>query len=78
MLELCCGTGRVAIPLARRGFSVTGIDISESMLGRFRENLGREEPAVAERISLARGDISNFDLGKRFALIIVARFLEFA
>jgi len=72
VLELCCGTGRVAIPLARRGFSVTGIDISESMLSRFRENLGREEPAVLERISLVRGDIANFDLGKRFALIIVA------
>ena len=72
VLELCCGTGRVAIPLARRGFSVTGIDISESMLSRFRDNLGREEPAVAERISLARGDITDFDLGKRFALIIVA------
>ena len=33
--DFCCGTGRVAIPLARRGFSVTGIDISEPMLGRF-------------------------------------------
>jgi len=72
VLELCCGTGRVAIPLARRGFSVTGIDISAPMLDRFRENLGREEPAVAERISLARGNVANFDLGKKFALIIAA------
>ncbi len=71
VLELCCGTGRVAIPLARRGFSVTGIDISEPMLSRFRENLGREEPAVAARICGARGH-REFDLGKRFVLIIVA------
>ena len=72
VLELCCGTGRVAIPLARRGFSVTGIDISESMLSRFRENLEREESAVAEKISLIRGDISQLNLGERFALIVLA------
>jgi SAM-dependent methyltransferase len=71
VLELCCGTGRVAIPLARRGFSVTGVDISESMLDRFRENLGRES-AVLEKISLRQEDISRFDLGERFALIILA------
>jgi len=32
ILELACGTGRVAIPLARDGHDVTGIDSSESML----------------------------------------------
>ena len=51
---------------------MTGLDISEPMLDRFRENLGREEPAVAERISLVRADIANFDLGEKFALVIVA------
>ncbi|HEY4490805.1 MAG TPA: hypothetical protein VI958_02350, partial [Acidobacteriota bacterium] len=27
VLELCCGTGRVAIPIARDGFEITGVDI---------------------------------------------------
>ena len=32
ILELACGTGNIAIRLAERGYSCTGIDISESML----------------------------------------------
>ncbi|MDI6697486.1 MAG: class I SAM-dependent methyltransferase [Candidatus Saccharicenans sp.] len=37
ILDVGCGTGRHAIELARRGYSVTGIDISEAMLQRARE-----------------------------------------
>ncbi|MET8152524.1 class I SAM-dependent methyltransferase [Actinoplanes sp. NPDC049668] len=36
-LEFAIGTGRVAIPLAGRGVSVTGIELSRPMLGRLRE-----------------------------------------
>ncbi|MCI4324685.1 MAG: class I SAM-dependent methyltransferase [Thermoplasmata archaeon] len=36
ILEVGVGTGRVAIPLAARGFQVTGIDASTGMLGRAR------------------------------------------
>ncbi len=32
ILDLCCGTGRHSIELARRGFSVTGIDLSDVLL----------------------------------------------
>jgi SAM-dependent methyltransferase len=31
-LDLCCGFGRIALELARRGFSVTGVDITQSYL----------------------------------------------
>ncbi len=73
VLDLCCGTGRVAIPLARKGFRVTGVDISEGMLHAFRGKLAHEEPAVAERITLEQGDVSRLDLGdQRFALAILA------
>lgn len=34
LLDIGCGTGRHAIELARRGFAVTGIDISSGMLGQ--------------------------------------------
>ena len=36
VLELCCGTGRIAIPLARLGRSVTAVDISQKMLDELR------------------------------------------
>ena len=32
VLDLACGTGRVAIPLARRGYTVAGLDISQRSL----------------------------------------------
>ena len=32
VLDLCCGTGRHAVPLARAGLEVTGLDMSEEYL----------------------------------------------
>ncbi len=37
ILDIGCGTGRHSIELASRGYSVTGIDLSESQLARARE-----------------------------------------
>jgi len=36
VLDLACGYGRIAIPLAQRGFRVTGLDLSETLLGQAR------------------------------------------
>jgi 2-polyprenyl-3-methyl-5-hydroxy-6-metoxy-1,4-benzoquinol methylase len=37
LLDVGCGTGRHSIELSKRGYSVTGIDLSESLLARARE-----------------------------------------
>lgn len=37
IIDIGCGTGRHAIELAKRGYTVTGIDLSESQLARARE-----------------------------------------
>lgn len=37
LLDLGCGTGCISIPLAQRGYQVTGVDISEEMLAAARE-----------------------------------------
>ncbi len=42
ILELACGTGRITIPLARQGFDVTGLDISEGMLKIAKEKAEME------------------------------------
>jgi len=39
ILELACGSGRVMLPLAERGFQVTGIDLSQDMLDILEEKL---------------------------------------
>jgi SAM-dependent methyltransferase len=45
-LELGIGTGRIALPLARRGVPVHGIDLSEAMVKRLRAKPGGEEIGV--------------------------------
>ncbi len=35
--DLACGTGNITIPLAKRGYDMTGVDISEDMLNAARE-----------------------------------------
>ncbi len=44
--DLGCGRGRHAIPLARRGYVVTGVDISDKMLSIARERARRERVSV--------------------------------
>lgn len=51
-LELAIGTGRVAMPLRRRGVAVAGIELSEPMVARLREK------ASAEEIPVVIGDMS--------------------
>jgi SAM-dependent methyltransferase len=43
VLDLCCGFGRISAELARRGFSVTGVDITESYLQTAKEEAGHEK-----------------------------------
>jgi SAM-dependent methyltransferase len=46
-LEFAIGTGRIALPLARRGISVHGIDLSPDMVARLREKPGGADIPVA-------------------------------
>jgi len=55
ILELGCGTGRVAIPVAKAGATVIGIDRSDSMLTRGRARVRRAR--MGGRVRLIRGDI---------------------
>lgn len=55
VLELGCGTGRIALPLARAGVALVGIDRSASMLARARRRVARAR--LRGRVRLIRGDI---------------------
>lgn len=65
LLELACGTGRVAIPLAGKGYSLVGIDVAQSML-----NEGKKKADPSLKIEWLLGDIRDFDLRREFPLII--------
>ena len=69
VLELGCGTGRVLIPTARAGIEIAGLDASPAMLKVCRESLEREPEDVRERVTLVQGDMRNFGLDDRFALV---------
>ncbi len=69
VLELGVGTGRIAIPMAMTGASVTGLDISPEMLALCREKI-EAVGTLKGRILLAEGDMRSFDLPRRFTLII--------
>ena len=45
-LELAIGTGRVAVPLAERGVSVTGIELSQPMIDVLRSKVGEDQVPV--------------------------------
>ncbi len=70
MLEYGVGTGRIALPVARSGTAVTGIDRSAAMLTRLREALAREPAEVRRRVSIRRGDMRSVRLGRRFSLVL--------
>ena len=54
LLEVGCGTGRLAVPLAVAGFRLVGLDISLAMLDRARERAAAA--GVADRIRWVQGD----------------------
>ncbi|KDR93888.1 Ubiquinone/menaquinone biosynthesis C-methylase UbiE [Peptoclostridium litorale DSM 5388] len=57
ILELACGTGNITIPMAQKGYSVTGMDISEDMLCIAK---GKLEGKRLE-ISLVQSDMKDFE-----------------
>jgi len=69
ILELGCGTGRVTLPLAHHCGYIHGIDLSPAMISICREKIARAY-LPPRRIKVEIGDISGFDLGRRFDLII--------
>ncbi len=69
---MCCGTGRVAIPLAKQGFEVTGVDISQGVLDQFRSNIKRSA-CDSKHVHIIEQDITSLNLGiKDFKLAIIA------
>ena len=71
VLELGCGTGRITMALAQAGKRVTGLDLSERMLERAVKKRAALFTEERERIHLVQGDMAKFDLGEKFALIII-------
>lgn len=71
VLELACGTGRVAIPLAKQGVDVYGLDFSESMLAVLKKKRRQLKEPVQRRLHIYRMNMTHFRLQQSFRLIYV-------
>ena len=66
VLDLCCGTGRHAVPLARAGLEVTGLDMSEEYLAQAR-SASRE---AGVEIRLVQGDMREIPFRGEFDAVV--------
>jgi SAM-dependent methyltransferase len=64
VLDAGCGTGRVAIELARRGMTVVGADLAPAMLEVARER--------APDIDWVEADLTRLELGRTFDVVVMA------
>lgn len=69
VLDLGCGTGRVALALAQAGYFVAGLDVDPAMLSRARRHLSGD---LASRVTLHLTDLRAFALDRRFRLAVSA------
>ncbi len=67
VLDIACGSGRHSIPFAKRGFKVTGIDITESYLQRAENSADKSGVSV----EFIKSDMLHFIRKDVFDLIIV-------
>jgi SAM-dependent methyltransferase len=66
ILDLGCGTGGHAFPLAERGYEVVGVDRSEAMLAHARRKLGERGEGLARRLQFRAGDIRSLNVDRAF------------
>jgi len=63
VLELAVGTGRIALPLAKTGVRVDGIELSQAMVDRLREKPG------GDQVEVTMGDMSRVTTGRSYGLV---------
>lgn len=73
ILELCCGTGRIVIPLLDKGYSVCAVDNSEKMLDILKENVKKHVEMSIKNLDIICQSTSQLLLEKKyFDLAILA------
>ncbi|NDV66650.1 class I SAM-dependent methyltransferase [Bacteroides sp. 224] len=67
ILELCCGTGRLTIPIAQDGYNICGVDYTPSML----EQAETKASKAGLEINFIEADIRTLNLQEKFDLIFI-------
>jgi len=66
VLDLCCGVGRHSIELAKRGYDVTGVDLTEHYLEKAKDRAEEENLDI----EFIRDDMREFKIEKEFDLVV--------
>ena len=69
VLDLGCGTGRVAIPIAQAGVAILGLDSSAAMLGVARRKMHGIQGGGS--LTLVQADMRDLSLDRKFSLAII-------
>jgi SAM-dependent methyltransferase len=72
VLELGCGTCRIALALAQAGLSLTGVDVSDGMLALARRKSERLAAAASRCLTFVQGNMAPLDLRRRFGMAFIA------
>ncbi len=67
ILELCCGTGRLTLPIAKDGYKISGVDYTPSML----EQAKTKATEAGLEIDFIEADIRELNLPDKFDLIFI-------
>lgn len=67
IIDIGCGTGRHSIELAKRGYTVTGVDLSAAMLAKAEENAKK----AGVKVTFLRQDARSLDLPNRYDLALI-------
>jgi ubiquinone/menaquinone biosynthesis C-methylase UbiE len=62
VLELCCGTGRISIPLVMEGNNVTAVDLSDPLLEQFKNKIKNITGFPHQNLKILKHDITTLDL----------------
>lgn len=66
ILEVCCGSGRITLPLALKGTQITAVDISEKMLA-----ILEQKARLLDNLEIVQGDMTSFRLNKTFPFAFI-------
>ena len=71
ILDLGCGTGNHAIPLAHRGYKVTGVDRSPEMVKHAKTKLQSQTPPPQLQTQFLEGDVRSLELDQQFDAVLM-------
>ena len=65
ILDMCCGYGRHSLELAKRGYSVLGVDYSETLI-----NKAQSANVFEDKLQFIKGDIRNYIATEKYDLVL--------